>query len=184
MEHETVADRYRRLAGAFAATISEVPSGAWDNPSPCEGWTARDVVRHVVDTQGLFLGLVGRSRREGPPVDTDPAGAWAFASAQVQADLDDPEAAAAEFDGFFGRTSFATAVDRFVCFDLVVHRWDLAEAAGLDTTIPEQDVRFVMEGTKVFGDALRSNGVCGPALEAPDGADEQTRMLAFLGRRA
>jgi hypothetical protein len=26
--------------------------------------------------------------------------------------------------------------------------------------------------------------VCGPEVEVPSGADEQTRMLAFLGRRA
>ncbi len=32
----------------------------WDSPSPCEEWTARDVVGHVVETQGMFLGLVGR----------------------------------------------------------------------------------------------------------------------------
>jgi uncharacterized protein (TIGR03083 family) len=28
--------------------VSATPSDAWSLPSPCEGWTARDVVAHVV----------------------------------------------------------------------------------------------------------------------------------------
>ena len=35
-----------------------VPDGRWTNPSPCEGWSARDVVRHLVDVHGHFLGNV------------------------------------------------------------------------------------------------------------------------------
>jgi hypothetical protein len=35
-----------------------------------------------------------------------------------------------------------------------------------------------------MGDAMRGPGAFGPELEAPEDADEQTRLLAFLGRRA
>ena len=38
-----------------------------------------------------------------------------------------------------------------------------------------------MEG---MGDALRGPGAFGAAIEPPAGADEQQRVLAFLGRRA
>ena len=34
--------------------------------------------------------------------------------------------------GFFGETTFESAIDRFANFDLVVHRWDLARATGGD----------------------------------------------------
>ena len=85
----------------------------WSNPTPCAEWTARDLVAHVVGTQGLFLGFVGQDVGEIPSVDDDPLGAWNAARAVVQANLDDPERATAEFDGFFGRTNFETAVDRF-----------------------------------------------------------------------
>src|SRR5688500_10919883 len=40
----TVAARYRGHADAFEALIAAVPPHRWDQPSPCEGWTARDVV--------------------------------------------------------------------------------------------------------------------------------------------
>lgn len=28
----------------------------WDSPSPCEGWTVRNVVGHLMETQREFLG--------------------------------------------------------------------------------------------------------------------------------
>lgn len=178
------ADRFRRLASAFADKIAAVPPDRWEQPSPCEGWTARDVVRHVVDSQGLFLRLVGRELGDVPSVDDDPLAAWNAARAVTQANLDDPQLASEEFDGFFGRTTYAQGVDRFLCTDLVLHGWDLARAAGLDERIDPEDVARVMEDMKAFGDAARSPEAFGPALDPPPGADEQTRVLAFTGRRA
>lgn len=179
-----ISERYARLGAGLAATIAAVPADRWENSSPCAGWTARDVVRHVVETQGMFLGLVDRELGAAPPVEEDPAASWDAARKVVQADLDDPTRADAEFDGYFGRTRFADAVDRFVCFDLVVHRWDLARATGGDERLDPADVRWAMECAAGFGDALRTESVCGPELTPPEDADEQTRLLAFLGRRA
>jgi hypothetical protein len=67
-----ISERYARLADAFAAKIASVPSDRWATQSPCEGWTARDVVGHVVSSQGLILGLVGRSLGDIPSADDDP----------------------------------------------------------------------------------------------------------------
>jgi uncharacterized protein (TIGR03086 family) len=177
-----ISQRYGRLAAAFGDKIAAVSPAAWSNPSPCEGWTARDVVRHVVTTQGMFLGFVGRELGELPSVDTDPGAAWAAASSVVLADLQDPSRAAAEFDGFTGKSTFEAAVDRFLCFDLVVHGWDLAQAAGLEDRIHPDEVSRVRAAAEQFGDALRSPQAFGPEVEAPHGADEQAQLLAFLGR--
>lgn len=177
-------ERYARLSEDFAGTVAAVPADRWSSASPCEGWDARDVVRHVVDTQGMFLGLVGRELGGIPSVDEDPRAAWDAARAVVQADLDDPRRAGTAFDGFFGRTTFAEAVDRFLCFDLVVHRWDLARATGQDERLDPGDVRWAHGATASFGEHLRGNSVCGPELTPPEGADAQTRFLAFVGRRS
>jgi uncharacterized protein (TIGR03086 family) len=179
-----IADRYRRLSAAFATKIEAVPEDRWGSPSPCEGWTTRDVVRHVVETQALFLGFVGRQDQLGdvPPVDDDPAGAWKAASAAVQADLDDPERAAAEYEGFRGRTRWDEGVDGFLNFDLVVHGWDLARAAGLDDAIATDDARRVLARAESLGDVMRHPSAFGPEVPAPPDADVQARMLAYLGR--
>ena len=89
-----------------------------------------------------------------------------------------------EFDGMTGRSTFEAAVDRFLNMDLVVHGWDLARAAGLDDEIDPADVARVNETAKGFGEGMRSPRAFGPAVEPPSDADDQTKMLAFLGRRA
>jgi uncharacterized protein (TIGR03086 family) len=179
-----ISERYARLSGAFAEKVADVRPDRWERPSPCEGWSARDVVDHVVQTHGMFLRLVGRELGSTPSVDDDPVAAFDAARKVVQADLDDPQRAAETFEGQMGTMSFEDAIDRFLCFDLVVHGWDLARAAGLDEHIDPDDVQRVLAAAPAFGDALRGPGVCGPELTPPPGADEQTRMLAFLGRRS
>jgi uncharacterized protein (TIGR03086 family) len=177
------ADRYRRLSKAFAEKIASVPEDRWASPSPCEGWTARDVVRHVVEIHGMFTKLVDLPLRSDVSVDGDPAGAFEQVREQMQAHLDDPASAGREFDGYFGRSTFETTVDRFVNFDLVAHGWDLSRATGIDERIDADDIARLEADLAFFGDAARSPKVFGPALEPPPGADAQARLLANLGRR-
>ena len=44
-----ISDRYRTVAAQFTERVKAVPDTAWSNPAPCEGWVARDVVRHLTD---------------------------------------------------------------------------------------------------------------------------------------
>jgi uncharacterized protein (TIGR03086 family) len=179
-----VAGRYRRLAAAVTGKIEQVPADRWSSQSPCEDWSARDVVRHLIDVHSRFLGLVGRTLEPGPEdVDTNPLRAWVSARDQLQRNLDDPQLAGQEFEGVAGRSTFAAAVDRFVCFDLNIHGWDLARATGLDARIDPAELPRLWETAESFGDAIRSANVCGPPVEPPDDADEQSRLLAYLGRR-
>jgi uncharacterized protein (TIGR03086 family) len=106
----------------------------------------------------------------------------AVARDAMQRTLDDPATATTEFDGFFGRTSFEQAVDRFVNFDLVVHRWDLARATGLDEAMPPEEVARLTQEVAAFGDAARSPGVFGPEIAVPPDADPQAALLGQLGR--
>jgi uncharacterized protein (TIGR03086 family) len=181
---EAVTDRYRRLAELMTERIAAVPEDAWSSPTPCEKWSARDLVGHLVDVHGRFQGLVGRSLVEHPPVEKDPLGAWVAVRDQMQADLDDPARAAEEYDGLLGRSSFGASVNGFVCFDLVVHGWDLAHATGQDDTIPADDVGQVQAMVDKMGPTMLENGVIAGQLDAGPDATPQQRLLAALGRRA
>jgi uncharacterized protein (TIGR03086 family) len=178
-----ISERYARLADEFAAVIDATPPERWEEPSPCAGWTARDVVRHVVDTQGLFLGFVGRSLGDIPSVDDDPGGAFRAATGVVQADLENPDRAAAEFDGSNGRMRFDDAVGNYLGFDLIVHRWDLARAVGGDESIDARDVEWANVAIEGFGDQMRASGHFGAASDPGPQAGPQQRMLAYLGRQ-
>jgi uncharacterized protein (TIGR03086 family) len=178
-----IAERYQRLGDAYAAKVAAVPDDRWDSRTPCEEWTARDLVGHMVQTQGMFLGFIGKELRDVPDTSDDPLGAWNAARTQVQAILDDPKQATTEFEGLTGRSTFEAAVDKFLCSDLVVHNWDLSRATGLDDNVEPEDAKRVRRYMESMGDALRSPGAFGPEVEPPANADEQQRMLAFLGRR-
>src|SRR5215203_4145779 len=96
--------RYRRIAGQFTQRAEQVPAGAWDNPAPCEGWVARDVVRHMVEWMpALCLDSVGITIPNMASVDDDPLAAWLALDAAFQSALDDPDVSALEFDMQMGR---------------------------------------------------------------------------------
>lgn len=178
-----IADRYRRVSADFTDTVAGVPADRWDAQTPCEGWDARQLVQHVADSHKLFLGFIDEDL-EVPPVGDDPMAAWVVARDAVQDVLDDPQRASTTFTGMFGETTFEAGVDRFLSFDQVIHRWDLARATGQDTHIDDDEVARLTEVARSFGDAMRGPGAFGPELDAPAGADAQTRLLAFLGRTA
>jgi len=176
------ADRYRSLAESMTQTVAGVPDVGWAAQTPCEDWTARDLVQHLVDTSGMFLGFIGQEAPSGPSVDDDPVGAFTAARDAVQAALDDPATAAQEYDGLMGRTSFAKSVDGFLSADLVIHRWDLARATGQDETLPPAEVRRVMEMLEPMDEQMRQPGAFGQKVEPSPAANEQTKLLCFLGR--
>lgn len=178
-----VAERYRKLAGAMADRISAVPDGRWEAPAPCEGWTALDVVKHLSETPGIFFGMVGETPPSGgPSVDDDPLGAFNHAREAVQAALDDPNIADKEYDGALGKNTFAGGVDRFICADLVVHAWDLGRATGGDERLDPDEVRAIHEAMLPMDEMMRAPGAFGPKIEPAPDADEQTKLLNFLGR--
>lgn len=179
---DDIAARYDRLSAAFAAKVAATPDDRWDAPSPCADWTARDVVRHVVDSHATFVGLIDHELPDAPDVDEDPTAAFATASATVLALLTDPVTRDRTYEGHFGVKPFGWAIDAFLSFDLVVHGWDLARATGQDETIDPDEVERLWRDAEAFGDAARAPGVFGPELDVPDDASAQDRLLAFVGR--
>ena len=138
-------ERFRRVAGRFSDRAREVPATAWDNPSPCEGWTARDVVRHLVEWMPDFLIRAGVTIPPGPTVDADPAAAWAHLAESIQGLLDDPEIAH-EFDaGPPGRMTYERG-GMLMVGDIVIHTWDLATRPSSTNRLDEAIAREMLDG--------------------------------------
>jgi uncharacterized protein (TIGR03086 family) len=119
-------------------------------------------------------------------VDEDPAAALTAALAAVQAVLADPAEANQELPPHpHLQGPWAGAVDMIVTGDVLVHEWDLGQAFGVDVTLDPDELAALVAGVAALPDeVIRVPVALGPALEAPAGADEQTRALAFLGRQA
>jgi uncharacterized protein (TIGR03086 family) len=178
------ADRYRRVAAGFTACVHGVPADAWENPAPCEGWTARDVVGHLVEWLPAFFfhGTWQLDVAPLPRVDDDPVAAWDALDRALQAGLADPAVAGSERETPLGRQSFAACLDDIGTNDVFLHTWDLARATGLDETLNSDEVHRVLATMEPYDEVLRQSGQYGPRVAVPDDADEQTKLLAFLGR--
>jgi uncharacterized protein (TIGR03086 family) len=180
-----IVDRYQRITGQFTARVQGVSPDAWDNPSPCEGWTARDVVGHLTGWIPGFFGAQGVEFPPVPSVQDDPVAAWETVQATVAEALADPALAAKPVETPFSTQTLAETVDMIVTGDVFTHTWDLARATGQDETLDPAQLQLMIAAMGAMPDeALRADGMFGPAIEVADDADDQTTFLAYVGRRA
>jgi uncharacterized protein (TIGR03086 family) len=180
-----IAERYARITDQFTDRVHAVSTEGWDNPSPCEGWTARDVVGHLTEWIPGFFGSVGVEFPVVPSVQDDPVGAWVTVQATIADALADPDLAVKQVETPFSKQSFAETVDMIVTGDVFTHTWDLSRATGQSETLdPEQLQRMIAGMGAMPEEVLRADGMFGPRLDVPDDADDQTRFLAYVGRRA
>jgi uncharacterized protein (TIGR03086 family) len=181
---------YRRASDGFGRRLALVTEAQWPDPTPCAGWTVRDLVAHVLDEQlwvpplveGETIDDVG-DRFRGDQIGADAMAAWTRARSDVVRVL--------SLDGVDARTvllSFgpASASDYVgqVTVDTLVHTWDLARAIGADEELHTDDVVAAIEAMAPQVEAFRAGGAFGPAVTVPADADPQTRLLAMLGRTA
>jgi len=183
VDFDSERERFRRVAGRFTDVVEAVPAGAWSNSAPCEGWVARDVVRHLVEWVPSFFSRAGIELTVSVSVDDDPGKAWAQLRDALQAKLDDPELAGSEIDiEPVGRHTAAAAIEQFVTADIVVHTWDLAKAAGLDATIDHDMATRMLRPMTEMGDMLVASGHYKQAVVVPDEASVEDKLVASTGR--
>lgn len=176
------AARFERVAADIDQLVRAVPADRWDAPSPCEGWSAREVLAHIAETERDLLVRMGF---DAPDLDgLEPIAAWERTRPAMSAAMADPAKEGHAYEGFFGPTTFGRTVDQFYSFDLVIHRWDIARATGLGDheRIDDDLLAWLRSSAEGFGDALRMPGICGPAVSIDEDASPQQQLLAWLGR--
>jgi uncharacterized protein (TIGR03086 family) len=173
------AQQFLDHAAAFTPTVDAVTD--WKASSPCAGWTAHDVLDHVIDTQRAFVELRDGELGERPT--GEGADLWRAHLEQVRTLVADDAWVAGEYDSQFGRAKVGDTLVSFFGFDLVVHRWDLARSNDLDGAWTAEEADFVERSLDGLGDAIYTDGVCADAVEVPDGAPPQARLLGRMGRR-
>lgn len=152
--------------------------------SPCEGWTGFDVVQHLIDTQRDFLQKAGADMPDPTPT-TEALGAstaWRTHAEAVARQLADDTLAERPYDTPFGSTTVGGAFDRFYGFDLLVHRWDIGRTAGIEVVFSDRELDQIEAAIDGFGEQIRSEGVCAPAVELPADASRQDRLIGLTGR--
>ena len=171
---------WRQHAAPFTAVVVAVTD--WDAASPCEGWTATDVVDHVVQTERDFV--EGRGLSLPVTAGGSPADRWAAHETAVAALLADPAVGGQAFDGHFGPTTVGATLTRFYGFDLLVHRWDISRSQGRDEVLTDAELDEIDAAVDGFGEHAYAPGIFARPVEVPEGADRCARVLGRTGRRA
>lgn len=184
MAEASVLERHRRALAGFDSVI-DAASGdpeCWTRPSPCDGWTAADVVQHVT---GIHTVLAQRlDERVSRPEDEvdDIVAAWHGARDAALRALTSSGALDREIDVPNGGLMTAGRFVNVVTTDVLVHTWDLATAVGSDVELDPELVKRAHEAAIPADAAIRSSGMFGPRVDIADDADPQSKMLAFFGR--
>lgn len=141
------------------------------------------MLTHVVNGHRRTLALLDGTEPAPLDEDVDLPAAWHAAAAAATAALADPATANRPVPGGLGEMSFAEFVGGMGVADILTHTWDLARAVGGDERLDPELVTYVQDMMRPLDDALRRPGVFDAKVEPPTGADPQTELLCFLGRR-
>ena len=176
---ESPAARHEEVAGEFSRLVEQAID--WAAPAPVDGWTALDVVDHLISWFRGFLSAGGVELPPGPATTDDPVAAWHHHAAGVQGLLD--ERADEEFTHpYVGSGRLAGTVDRFYTSDVFMHSWDLARATGQEPRLDEDFADQLLSGMQPIESMLRDSGQYGLAVPVPDGAPVVDRLMGFVGR--
>jgi uncharacterized protein (TIGR03086 family) len=180
--------RYTTIVFGLEYVVRQVPASEWENPSPCEGWSARHVAGHAM---GVVHNVAARAGL-GDVIDVfadvdsiagdDPLSSLRAIRNRYLAATDRPGALQRQITSRLGEMS----LDQFLgamCSDTLVHTWDIARATGVDETLDPGSVRTVYAGYLAgFPSTAREPGRYGVAIDDAGLESEQDRMIAFTGR--
>jgi uncharacterized protein (TIGR03086 family) len=185
----TAADTYREGLDYFTAVVDAVPAGSWQQPAPCEGWKALDVLGHVGEATGMGARILRGGELSFAPVDP-PSGAvdgdpkvWWHARAEdareALATVDDLDR---EVDSPRGRRTVREGLS-FPAVDLFIHGWDLATATGQKVVIPDEAIAFTRQMFEhIPAEMCRRPGVFADQVDVPADASPTDAIIAFTGR--
>ncbi|RDI46148.1 TIGR03086 family metal-binding protein [Nocardia mexicana] len=181
---------YRRAQDELEAVLGKVGADQWDSPSACAEWTVRDIAGHVTWAQRQMCAWATGEEfgdRSGAPgsahpavqVGGDPVEDFRAARAACDAALTDAALARVTQITGIGEIPLA-AILPLLLTDSITHAWDIGHPLGMDIQLPPDLVARADEWART--NVVRAPGFFGPELPPPADADEQTRLLSFLGR--
>lgn len=159
------------------------------NATPCDKWTVRDLINHMVGG-GLMFGAALKGEpvaidADGPLPDmlgADPVAAWDGALTAFGEGIDSPGALDRDITLPFG-TVPGSVVLEIAKFDLLVHAWDLAQATDQTFDPPAEIVEPAIGAAQmIITPALRDGDTFAAEVTAPAGATLIERLAAVAGR--
>ena len=168
-----------RSLGYTRMALAGVTDDRLAAPTPCRGWTLRDLLAHMDDSLDAFTEAAGGSvalthTRSAPQVVVLQQKACALLGL-----WSGTGPAGIRVGGMDLATDLLVAT---AALEITVHGWDVAQATGDGTPIPEGLARHLLPVARRTV-AESDRGVrFGQALPEPVAATADVRLRAFLGR--
>lgn len=141
-------------------------------------------VRHLAtgSEYSSRLGAPGAAH-PGQLVPHDPVGTWRAARQAGLATLStDTLKREVSLPGF-GNVALEVYITALVT-DFLAHAWDIGAPAGLEVVFDPELLRGCLDWARATVARGPAPATIGPEIQPPAGADDQTRLLALLGRDA
>jgi uncharacterized protein (TIGR03086 family) len=179
---------YHRAVESFADRVNAVKDDQWGDPTPCAGWTVRDLVNHVTYEslwtvplmEGATIEEIG-DRFEGDVLGEDAIGSALAAARAAISSVATQLPLGGTVQLSFGETPREEYAMQLAA-DHLVHGWDLAVATEGDTRMDPQLVHAIAVWFEDREDAYRKSGAISPRLQLA--GDAQHDLLAGFGRDA
>ena len=179
-------------AAGFERRLVAVTPDDLDRTTPCDGWTVRDLLTHVIAGTTMSAAVLrGASRDEAVAIveatvldEADLVAQFRAVNAEQTAAFADP----ASLERIVAHPAMDMPGAQLAGFrvgDLTVHTWDLARAIGADEQLDDDAVAVVWENIQPMLPMIGAVGVFGegPSGTVADDAPLQARLLDAMGRR-
>jgi uncharacterized protein (TIGR03086 family) len=177
---------YTKTLYVMDAVVRRVPAGAWDNPSPCADWTAREVLGHAIwGLRSLTAAITGATapeqQAEADVAGDDPVASWTGAMDAMLCALDQRGSLRRIIATPFGQMQVNDAIGALF-IDPLAHAFDIATACGIEPALPEELATRGLAVLEPLNGSLRRPGLFGDRVEIDDGSTVD-RFIAFTGRQ-
>lgn len=184
-------ENFKKAAEGFQSRLQSTRDDQWTSPTPCSEWDVRALVNHVVsETRWIAPLLEGKTIAEvgdslnGDLLGDDPKAAWSRAMSESAAVVDEPGAMQRTVHLSYGDRPAEDYVNE-IAADLLIHSWDLARGTDGDARLAPDLVELALPAFRTPQmEGARAAGFFGRAVDVPDDADAQTKLLALTGRRS
>jgi uncharacterized protein (TIGR03086 family) len=180
---------YEGVSDSIARAVAEATAAQLAAPSPCVGWSARDVLNHMIGGADLFAASARGEQQPFPDwsdmpdwVGNDPAASYRRAAAGVLAAFNAPGVLDGTVPMPWGDTPAPFALN-LIMADHATHSWDLVRATGLAIDIQTAMAEAALSTTQAsVSPEFRAAGLYAAEQPAPEGASTLDRLAAFSGR--
>ncbi len=180
---------FEQVINLVGPCIRQVQDAQLANPTPCNDWDLRALLRHIVYElmwmpeiiDSKTIAEVG-DRFEGDILGTDITAAWDRASHGALAAV---ETAKLKATAHLSYGDFP--VSHYIAEtagDILIHGWDVNQSIKCNLLIPDDLAQVVYDSILPRTDEFAASGLFGTPVDAPEDATIQIKLLALVGRKA